>query len=454
MKIFHRVLLILLSVTLAFFSFEPFAFRFFALIAWIPFLLAIRDTSLRFAFRIGLFHSMLLFGGTLSWTLEIFSTFAPVLWFILSLFPALFAGLTTQISKKAQPLIIAILWTGLEYLRCELFWLHFPWITPGTAVPPGAFAPLIGVYGVSFLIILGGMLLIQSSVRTKVAGGLLLLSVITLPNFYSAEKNTLSIKVALIQNESLNYDNYRIATSEISEQVDVIVWPEYAIGFDPRHLKTTQLEVADLLGDNTQLLIAGGKTWFDKYGDRYSNTAFTFDREHILGTHTKNRLVHFFNEGKKGIEAKAIDTPLGKIGTPICFDCDHQDVIRRMTASGAESFFIPSMDAKHWTRRQHLQHGQLFRHRAAENARWLAIASTSGLTQVINSGGQTVKSLPLMEEGTLIGLIESSTQTTLFQKGGWLVGPLSLIGTIIITLAIVYSSCKRGINGKAQAQEF
>ncbi|MEN8694226.1 MAG: nitrilase-related carbon-nitrogen hydrolase [Akkermansiaceae bacterium] len=449
MKIVHRILLIALSVLLIILSFEPFAFRFLALVAWIPFLISLRGAIFRVAYRLGILHGMLVFGGALSWTLHIFSTFAIALWFILSLFPALFAGLSSQTTGKWRPLLIATLWTGLEFLRGELFWLHFPWITPGTALPPNFFTPLVGVYGVSFLVLLGASFIIASQRLKQLSGAFLLLSIWLAPHFHFSKSESPTIKVALIQNESMNYDDYRIATTELEEQVDAIVWPEYAIGFDPTKLQGVQAEIAELLGSEAKVFVAGGKSWLDDDGDIYANTAFTFGRERILGTHTKNRLVHFFAEGEKGTEAKSISSPLGQIGTPICFDCDHQDVIRRMTADGAELFLIPSMDAAHWSERQHLQHGQLFRHRAAENSRWLAIASTSGLTQIINPKGETVASIPLMEEGSLVGLVSTNDVTTPFQIGGWIIGPISLAGTSIITIVMIVSSIKKRLNAKA-----
>jgi apolipoprotein N-acyltransferase len=250
MKIWQRIGLIILSSLLITLSIEPFAFHLLAFVAWIPFLIALRDTTFRVGFRLGILQGFLTFAGTLIWLFAIFESLAPALWFTLALF------------------------TG------------------------------------------------------------------------------------------------------------------------------------------------------------------------ILGTHFKNHIVHLFNDGEKGITAKAINTPIGKIGTPICFDCDHQDVIRKMTADGAELFLIPSMDAADWTERQHLQHGTLFRHRAAENGRWLAIASTSGLTQIIGPNGHSSAHLPLMEEGVLTGQISPLQRRTFFQRGGWLFGPACLFGTVALILWSVISGLK------------
>ena len=92
------------------------------------------------------------------------------------------------------------------------------------------------------------------------------------------------------------------------------------------------------------------------------------------------------------------------------------------------------MDAMRWSARQHEQHGALFRHRAAENGRWLAVASTSGVTQFIDPRGQVRSRLPLMDEGMLIGEIGRLKKRTLFQQGGWLVGPLALLGVGVVVI--------------------
>ncbi|MDB4541693.1 hypothetical protein N9192_02235, partial [Akkermansiaceae bacterium] len=376
MKIWHRILLIILSATLATLTFEPYALSHLTLIAWIPFFIALRAVSTRAGFRLGVLQGFLTLAGTLPWLYSVFGTLAPALWFILALFTGLFGALSTLPRIKNSPFILAVIWTGIEYYRCEHFYLSFPWITPGTSFDPNFFTMIIGVYGLTFLIVLGSIMLAQKRYNT---GGFILLTI----HLFWFDSNRPNIEtpltVALVQNESRNYDNYLIPSKPLKDKADFIVWPEYAINFDPNHQTFALQQIDELLDSRAQLLVAGGETWLDLKNETYSNSAFTFGTEGILGSHFKNHTVHLISDGVKGTTAKAVETPFGKIGTPICFDCDHQDVVRKMTADGAEFFLIPSLDKIVWTERQHLQHGQLFRHRAAENGRWLAIASTSGL---------------------------------------------------------------------------
>ena len=58
--------------------------------------------------------------------------------------------------------------------------------------------------------------------------------------------------------------------------------------------------------------------------------------------------------------ALVFETPAGRIATPACFDCDYEAVVRQLVAAGAQLILAPSMDAQHWTARQHEQHARLF----------------------------------------------------------------------------------------------
>ena len=129
---------------------------------------------------------------------------------------------------------------------------------------------------------------------------------------------------------------------------------------------------------------------------RWRNIALTLDPGGTRGEHTKVHTVHFFDDGTPGNTALPVETAHGKIGTPVCFDCDYEGVVRRMTAAGAEMFIVPIMDAESWTARQHDQHAELFRIRACENGRWMFVCATSGVSQVIDPHGSVHARLPTL----------------------------------------------------------
>ena len=188
-------------------------------------------------------------------------------------------------------------------------------------------------------------------------------------------------------------------------------------------------------------MVVGG---FVDSGEELSyNASITLDNGSQAGTHFKNKPVPLFNDGKKGTEAKSIKTSIGAIGTPICFDCDHESVIRRMVADGASVILAPSLDAESWSARQHDQHAELFRHRAAENARWIVVAASSGRTQIIDSYGNRAGTIPLMEPGFLTGEIALESGRTIYNRFGWLTGWVCLVLTGLALMMAIYFSFRR-----------
>ena len=107
-----------------------------------------------------------LFGLNLRWFSEIFGVSAAVFWAVLALFVARTLWLAWRIGRRwgERGLVLAlpVLWTGLEHLRSECWPLSFGWITPGYAQASDPFvsqaAEIIGVYGLTFVIVLASTL--------------------------------------------------------------------------------------------------------------------------------------------------------------------------------------------------------------------------------------------------------------------------------------------------------
>ena len=78
------------------------------------------------------------------------------------------------------------------------------------------------------------------------------------------------------------------------------------------------------------------------------------------------------------------------------------------------------MDAARWPARQHLQHAEIFRHRALENNRWMLVCATSGLSQLIDPRGNRIAQLPMLKDGCLETTLFLRSETTFFTRTGWL----------------------------------
>lgn len=442
-----RFLLALISGGLAVFAFPPFSWWPVAFLAWPLLFVAVKGAGGRFGFWSGLIHGLVLYGLSLSWFLTIFGFAASVLWLILALFTGLSCGLigwagNRHPQMKCLPLYAALAWSGVEYFRCEWFWLRFPWMTPGLALGPTWLSPWIGVYGAGFLVVLAAALLGIGRGRARGLGVALIAGLVPLallrPGPVAGDGP--GIPVLAIQGERVDFESYLQASKDRPFRNGVILWPECSAPFeirdspangDPPHERA---KLDALVRDKQSVLVFG--TIKDLPDGKHFNVARTLDQTGDLGWHAKNRPVHFMNDGEPGTTAEPVTTRFGKLGTPICFDCDYTEVIRRMVRNGAEAFAVPIMDAKPWTAREHLQHAELFRHRALENGRWFAVASTSGMTQFIDPHGNRVASLPLMDEGVLEGTIHLVRHRTFFTRIGWLFPWLVMIAATISTLML------------------
>jgi apolipoprotein N-acyltransferase len=171
-------------------------------------------------------------------------------------------------------------------------------------------------------------------------------------------------------------------------------------------------------------------------GRAWSNIALTVNGAGKQGTHAKQHTVHFFNDGTPGITAVPVNLSQGKMGTPICYDCDYQDVVRHMTLAGAEFFAVPSMDVASWSLKQHLQHAALMRIRAAENGRWMIVAASSGVSQIIDPMGRQRESITPLRDGVLEGAIGKDTQLTFFTRIGWLFPWMALVTAGLFLLTV------------------
>lgn len=403
--------------------------------------LCVRGCSFVLGFRLGILYGFLLYAISLSWLWQVFSTPAVALWMILALFPGLACACVAWVSQRWPrawwlPLYVAVTWTGIEYFRCEWFTLRFPWMTAGTALGPVAATPWIGVYGVSFLAAwcAASFLIIRHAKASRpvplLIALLLPLPISTIPEGPATE----AIPVMAVQSENCDFFSYYDRSKESDFRDGVILWPEYSTTGDVRtslwgrEQKPLLTLLVDLAKERNVTFILGQSR---DEGEKHFNEAITIDASGVVGSHDKNRPVHFMNDGIPGQTALPVQTRWGTIGTPICFDNDYTEIPRRMSAAGAQVFLAPSMDAEHWSHRQHWQHAELFRIRAAETGRWYVVCATSGMTQRIGPDGKRAESLPLMQDGILRTTVYRRNDQTFYVRYGWVL-PFVLLAAAVI----------------------
>ena len=421
-----RLALAVLSGGIYALAYPPVGWRWLVAPGLIGLLVALRGQHGTHARAIGFLHGLAAYALGLSWLLHIFGWIAWWLWIVLAAFGALFAEMQSRASGRGIDgwrfvLFTALNWCGWEFIRAEVFPLKFPWMTVGLACGPNTLLPWIGVYGVGMVVVLAAALVVARRWKPAVAIAIALVSA-TIANHRSPEPvagDPGTLHVAGLQFEDSQLSEFLAATRNLPEGIQHVVWPEYAIPYDIRHDRHDWPLVQQLCKERCITLTLGTQA-HPPNGKGWHNIALTLDPSGVRGEHNKNHTVHLFGDGIAGTTATPILTEHGRIGTPICFDCDFADVARRMTAAGAEAFIVPSMDAKSWSIREHDQHAELFRIRACENARWMWVCATSGVSQVIDPHGQVHARLPAHAEGPLTGMIQRESRLTFFTRIGWL----------------------------------
>lgn len=414
-------------------AFPPLGWRWLAIVGIAVLLFTLRGHRGSRARLIGFVHGMAAFGVGLSWLLEIFGGVAVALWVILALFPALFAEMQARAEERgfsgwSLAAFTALNWCGWEFIRAELFPLKFPWMSAGLAAGPNTLVPWVGVYVSGLLIVFAAALLAQRMWKAAAipVAAMAASTVFWKPLNTPSQDDPAAVKVAGVQLEDVSLDPYLDATRAFPAGIDLVVWPEYSIPYDIQTNKRDWALLLDLAKEKNITLTVGTQVR-SKGSDEWRNIALTLDQSGARGEHTKIHAVHFFDDGTPGKIAAPVMTDHGKIGTPICFDCDYEDVIRKMTAAGAEFIVAPTMDAMKWMARQHDQHAELYRMRACENGRWIFSVATSGVSQIIDPRGHVHRRLDAMAQGTLSGILARESRLTFYTRAGWL-APWCVLG--------------------------
>jgi apolipoprotein N-acyltransferase len=430
------------------------------------------------AFWIGAAFGLGLFGAGVSWIYVSLSQFGgmPIplaalatvaFCALLALFPAAAGWLQARIpagdALRALFLIPAS-WTLFEWLR-GWFLTGFPWLSAGYAAtgwPIEGYAPILGVYGLSFLTLLvSGATVMFAMSRHRIAAALAVIGVLgageALRSVAWTHAEGATVSVALLQGnieQDLKFRPERYArtletyaTLVEGSAARMVVMPETALPrfldrIDPDYLRRLQAAAQRNGGD----LLLGVP--YRAGPDRYYNSVIT------LGVspsqrYNKSHLVIFGEFVPPGLHwvLRVVDIPLSdftagapnpgplkvagqRVAMNICYEDAFGDEIARRAA---DATLLVNVSNVAWFGDSLApgQHLQIARLRSLETGRMHLAATNTGITAAIDRDGRVVARLPQFTEGRLEIAAQGYAGLTPFMRfGNW-----PVLGASIVVLA-------------------
>ena len=363
------------------------------------------------------------------------------------------------------------LWFFKEWTTSWLL-TGFPWALVGYGhlqTPLAGFAPVVGVFGTGYVMVLISALLFLAIQQRRVLHRALYFGLAVAPflvglglgqiNFTRPASEPLSVSLIqgdIDQRTKWQYEQVQpiidrytnLSKSEWGR--DLIVWPEAAITlFADR--ASVLLDTLDRRGkvSNTGLLLGMPS----RDGERYFNSAIGLGD--ASGNYSKRHLVPFgeflpFDNLLRGV-IKFFDLPMSRnqpgpavqapitlgglsLGLSICYEIAFPNLVREQ-ARTADLLVTISNDTWFGYSVGPHQHMQMAQMRALENGRYLVRATNNGITAIVDHSGQITGRLPQFEQGVLRGLVEPRsgvTPYTLFGDWPFLLGlGLLLAGAMI-----------------------
>ena len=446
-----------------------------------------RDATPRRAFVTGFWFGLGLFGVGVSWIYVSLSEFGGMPMAIagfatlcfcafIALFPAAAGWLQARFPARPAvraTLVIPAAWVLLEWIRMWIL-TGFPWLSMGYASvgwPLQGFAPLFGVFGVSFVTIsLAGLLWVFAQTRGKYWFAAILAILAAGQGLRFVEWSSpegAPVSAALLQGnieQSLKFDPARYARTletyaRLAEEsrAKLIVFPETAV---PRFFDRVEVSYLDRLASigqrNQGDLLVGFPT--RRRSDEYFNSVVVLGSSPLQVYH-KVHLVAFgeFMPPGFGFVLRWLDIPMSdfsrgpreqpvlqaagqRVAPNICYEDVFGDEIAQRLP---QATLLVNMSNVAWfgdslAPGQHLQMARL---RAVETGRMHLTSTNTGITAAIDRDGTVLARLPSFTEGRLEVTAQGYSGTTPYVL--WTDWPVVLVCVGILGVLVLVARRRR-----------
>ena len=474
-------------------AFEPVAIPWVIPVAVAGFVLSTRGLTLRRGFVVGLCFGACFYFVHIFWMRAV----GIPAWIALSTLETLFYGLAGALSALLQrhrlwPLWFAAAWTAVEVWRSGWPLGGMPWgrLAFGVVDTPMAESlPYAGAVGVTFLLALLGALLAwlvagpvageggRAVAALCLAGLVALLAVPALVPWTAHAQEHLT--VAAVQGDvpgngdDILYDFRQVTQNQVDATVDLarrveageaakpdlVLWPENSTAIDPfRDTETNEgiwtassaigvpILVGAIVDGQENQVLNQGIVWDPQTGagDRYTKWHPVPFGEYIpmrsvfMKYSFFDRLREVSRDMLSGTRTEPLDVGGVPVADAICFDIAYDDGLTAQLRNGAQLLVVQSSQATFIHTDQTDQQFAITRLRAMESGRWVAVATTNGVSGLIAPDGHVIATADKQTRAVLEARLGLTSQLTpAVRIGPWtgrVAGGLTVLGIVVVLL--------------------
>ena len=401
---------------------------------------------------------------------------------IMALLMGLFTAIQTWFYRRffpETPLTFAPIWVLFEWAKTWVF-TGFPWLFAGYAFSErllDAYAPLFGVFSVSFVVILLACALVEilnKRVFWAVPAAVLLLGAWGASHLqFVSAKDEKPLSVSLIQGnipQDMKWlTEYQSKTLDIYTELsqsewgrDLIVWPESSIPMFQTDIPVF-LEAMNQQAKLYNTAWVTGIPYWDLNDSVQQQAPVFFNSLMASGSDTsglykKQRLVPFgeyiplhgllswvlpamqndpsMSSFSRGSSKQApLDIKGHPLAAAICYEIAYPNLTRR-NAANSDFLVTVSNDAWFTGTAGPWQHLQMVQMRAKENGRWIIRATNTGITAFIDENGHIVKQAPIDQPAVLRGELPAMQGQTWYSRfSDW---PILIFSGLLLLLGWFY----------------
>ena len=456
-------------------SLPPFKMPFLALVALVPLFLYLDKaaTTTRMV-RAGVITALLYFGINLNWILVV----GAFSWLIYPGYLSILLIYTCNFFVFVLVVVLAKTFLAIDFLYTAPFaWviserlrasgdIAFPWSTFGYSLTSYPFflqfADIVGVYGVSFVLVLLNVLLFHAIRDRRYA--IVWVAVFGIVNGYNAYRwyhgvggPAGEVNVAVLQPNvpqrlkwepaySLKIVSHLFAMQNraLQSRPALVVWPETAIPFyiDERR-PFTLTEMGELPRNNSYIVTGTLNVGYSRDGlTHFYNTAALFDPRgsmlerykkiylvpaselfpfrHILGFTRAFFSIQRITYGamEPGQEATVLEIPGSKFAIMICYESVYPQLARAFRLRGAQFLVNVTNDA--WFGRSFgpYQHASFLVMRAIENRIAIVRSANTGISGFVDPMGRWTQKSEIFTEAILSSSVPLTRSITVYTRLG------------------------------------